>query len=33
MTVLEPISFARGAPSVDIIPADEVRMAAERAIC
>jgi 2-aminoadipate transaminase len=32
VTVLEPISFARGAPSPDIIPADDVRAAAARAI-
>jgi 2-aminoadipate transaminase len=32
MPSLEPISFARGAPSADIMPADEVRAAAERAL-
>jgi 2-aminoadipate transaminase len=32
MTVLEPISFARGAPSPDIMPADDVREAAQRVL-
>jgi 2-aminoadipate transaminase len=32
MPPLQPISFARGAPSVDIMPADGVREAAERAL-
>ena len=32
MTVLEPISFARGAPSADIMPANDVREAAQRVL-
>ena len=32
MTALEPISFARGAPSPDIMPADDVREAAQRVL-
>lgn len=32
MTMLEPISFARGAPSPDIMPAEDIREAASRVL-
>src|SRR3954468_23235064 len=32
MTTLEPITFARGAPSPDIMPAEDIREAAARVL-